>query len=67
MELWLNKILLTCFLSEDRMLQQQVMEATILVVKEYPRMMLLRSETISQQDYRVSQLLKWLHWLFDFT
>ncbi len=67
MELWLNKILLTCSFSEDRKLQRQMMEATILVVKAYAWMMLLRSETISQQVYFVSQLLKWLHWLFDFT
>ncbi len=67
MELLLNPSSLACFISEDHILQQQPVDATILIMRAYTRMMLLRSEIISQQVHLVFQLLEWLHWLFDLT
>ena len=64
-ELLLNSSSLACFLCEDQIHQQRPFYATILIMGAHDRIVLPIS--FSQAVHLFLQLLKWLHWLFDFT
>ena len=67
MELLLNSSSLACFLREDQIHQQRPFYTTILIIGAHDRIVLPSSLTISEPVHLFLQLLKWLHWLFDFT
>ena len=67
MELLLNSSSLACFLREDQIHQQRPFYTTILIMGAHDRIVLPSPLTISEPTHLFFQLLKWLHWLFDFT
>lgn len=67
MELLPNSSSLACFLCEDQIHQRRPFYATILIMGAHDRIVLPSSLTISELVHLFFQLLKWLHWLFDFT
>lgn len=67
MELLLNSSSLAHFLHEDQIHQQRPFYATILIMGAPDRIVLPSSLTTSESVHLFLPLLKWLHWLFDFT